>query len=79
MRTEDVFLRAAIVLGALAAACNHDAGACAHAIGSGTYTPMIPDITASGKTVVVDRAAGVVTVSYAKDGKQVVEKWHFAQ
>ena len=79
MPAERVLLRAAIVLGALASACNHDAGACAHAIASGTYSPMIPDATASRKTVVVDRAVGVVTISYVKDGKQVVEKWHFAQ
>jgi hypothetical protein len=79
MPTERVLLCAAIVLGALASACNNETGACTHAIASGNYTPMIPDNTTSGKTVAVDRAAGVVTVSYVKDGKQVIEKWHFAQ
>jgi len=60
------------VLGSEEGSCGGGGGGVT-SVKSGRYEGVAP--SAPGKTLDVDRAAGVVTRSYIKDGKNVVETW----
>lgn len=77
-------LRASLGLALLLAGCG-GYGSCPaypkYDIPSATFTAsagvqvLFPDAQITGKTMVIDRAAGTVVITYQRDGHRVKETW----